>query len=332
MKRRKQRGMPSPSLQSNTGISQAQMHGLPRTPDSSSNPNNHYYATQQMKSSFSNSSPDLHQHSRKPSIDSQMTDYSKPQRILRPKTPPPPPPPMPHQNLNHHQQQQQHQQQIHQQQQQEIYGSVREVVVENAYGQATAAAPAPPLSESSIAAVRTAPPPPPPPPPPPNFLKSSTPLKLESNKSAPKTTSELPNGNGAITAEALTSVRLKPVQSSDSNNNNSNNNNITSKPANPGPKKSLDFDADLRNALAKRRSKVGVEETDHISSKSGGGIGTIVKDTKVTTETTVVGRYGGLSLRESVRENVQVPVIGVTGGKQPPQHSPPNFANKKDSG
>lgn len=39
-------------------------------------------------------------------------------------------------------------------------------------------------------------------------------------------------------------------------------------------------------------------------------------------------RYGGLSLRESVRENVTNPPKGTNKT----QHSPPGFANKKDSG
>ena len=286
MKRRKQRGMPSPSIQ---GTPAAPMLGLPRTQDT-----NHYYSTQ-MKSF--NSSPDLQQngHARKPSIDSQMTDYSKPNRqaLLRPKTPPPPPPPF---------------------QQQQIYASGREAVAESTYGTA-APPPPPPLPETPIIATRVAPPPPPPPPPP-NFLKAG-PVKLETNKPVTPKTPETPSG--AITAEALTSVRLKPVQSSQNDNNN--NTSSACKQQTPGPKKSLDFDADLRNALAKRRSKVCVDETETKAT-------VVIKE---HTESTTI-RYGGLSLRESVRENVQAPVIGGTTGGKMTQHSPPNFANKKDSG
>ncbi|KJH52615.1 hypothetical protein DICVIV_01200 [Dictyocaulus viviparus] len=70
----------------------------------------------------------------------------------------------------------------------------------------------------------------------------------------------------------------------------------------PGPP---DFHADLKNALAKRRTKVTLNEED---------------DDKKDVESL----FGGLSLRESVRENVQT--------KDFKQHSPSGIANKKDSG
>ncbi|CAJ0587098.1 unnamed protein product, partial [Mesorhabditis spiculigera] len=70
-----------------------------------------------------------------------------------------------------------------------------------------------------------------------------------------------------------------------------------------------DFQMDLRNALAKRRSKVQEEdEEDDKRTDSDGS-----------------ARFGGLSLRESVRET-------VTAKKTPQQHSPPGIGHKKDSG
>ncbi|KAE9550115.1 hypothetical protein FO519_006675 [Halicephalobus sp. NKZ332] len=165
--------------------------------------------------------------------------------------------------------------------------------------------------------------PPPPPPPPPDFLKGGI-KKAEKSEASLETKMSLETKKDAdcrgISAEALTAVRLKPVDP------NLNNNNVIkssmAKPNPCGPKKSLDFDADLRNALAKRRSKVCIEEDDHGKSNS---TEKIIKE-----EGTTVGRYGGLSLRESVRENVQ-PAAKVNG--KIIQHSPPGgFANKKDSG
>ena len=67
----------------------------------------------------------------------------------------------------------------------------------------------------------------------------------------------------------------------------------------------VDFQADLRNALAKRRSKVAHDEDEEDRGDMPHA------------------RFNGLSLRETVRENVE--------GKTK-QHSPPGIAHKKDSG
>ena len=67
----------------------------------------------------------------------------------------------------------------------------------------------------------------------------------------------------------------------------------------------VDFQADLRNALAKRRSKVAHDEDEEDRGD------------------TPHARFNGLTLRETVRENVE--------GKTK-QHSPPGIAHKKDSG
>uniref|UniRef100_A0A7E4VB83 ANK_REP_REGION domain-containing protein n=1 Tax=Panagrellus redivivus TaxID=6233 RepID=A0A7E4VB83_PANRE len=293
MKRRKQRsGQPSPSPMmansngslGNGGMSQGPMqhgNGLPRN---SVDSDGGFYGTG-MKSF--NSSPDL-QHARRPSVD----EYARGNRaMLRPKTPPPPPPT--------------------QALQQDIYASAREPPPPPP----PPPAPPAPVQQAVVETPKPAPtsgsaPPPPPPPPPAGFLKSA-PVKIEA---APKAVESKPAPTSGISAEALTSVRLKPVSSTAPADNNN-----TIK----GPPKSLDFDADLRNALAKRRSKVGTDE-DIVTTSP-----TATLTMQKQAETTVVGCYGGLSLRESVRENVQVKVAA----KPTSQHSPPvGFATKKDSG
>jgi hypothetical protein len=104
-------------------------------------------------------------------------------------------------------------------------------------------------------------------------------------------------------------------------------------PAPPPSSDKLDFDSDLRNALARRRSKV--EDRNATGSP----------DIRVTNKNVIfssseapksnASRFDGLSLRESVRENVAKQPKGAGGGK-PQQHSPPpvvaGFGNKKDSG
>uniref|UniRef100_A0A914D2N0 Uncharacterized protein n=1 Tax=Acrobeloides nanus TaxID=290746 RepID=A0A914D2N0_9BILA len=313
MKRRKQRGAPSPML-----------NGLPRM-----NPqemiavgNGGYYQsgvsyqpTSQLKSF--NSSPDLqsrdYDHARKMSTDSTIYasngDYSRPFKpVLRPKTPPPPPPP----------------------------NTLRP---EPIYG-------APPVSKSSenpkqiynsgmASSAVVSPPPPPPPPPPPDFLKSTPSQKLSA---APNPPAESKGDCRGISAEALSNVKLKPIQngasSSSLQSQLSQSGSMSSvKSVTPSMgKKSLDFEADLRNALAKRRSKVCQDEEE--TSEDGSGTATPVAFPQPTSSTengvTTVGRYGGLSLRESVRQNVENPSKNVSKLQQ---HSPSNgFAHKKDSG
>lgn len=264
MKRRKQRGAPSPML-----------NGLPRM-----NPqemiavgNGGYYQsgvsyqpTSQLKSF--NSSPDLqsrdYDHARKMSTDSTIYasngDYSRPFKpVLRPKTPPPPPPP----------------------------NTLRP---EPIYG-------APPVSKSSenpkqiynsgmASSAVVSPPPPPPPPPPPDFLKSTPSQKLSA---APNPPAESKGDCRGISAEALSNVKLKPIQngasSSSLQSQLSQSGSMSSvKSVTPSMgKKSLDFEADLRNALAKRRSKVCQDEEE--TSEDGSGTATPVAFPQPTSST-----------------------------------------------
>lgn len=64
----------------------------------------------------------------------------------------------------------------------------------------------------------------------------------------------------------------------------------------------------MRNALAKRRSKVAQEE-----------------DEEERRDENTARSMGGLSLKDAVREN-------VPRGSELKQHSPPGIAAKKDSG
>ncbi|VDM68688.1 unnamed protein product [Strongylus vulgaris] len=100
--------------------------------------------------------------------------------------------------------------------------------------------PPPIASSASIAA-----PPPPPPPPPPNFLKSS-PASTITPTSVTK---------AGISVEALRSVALKKPEMEE-----------RKIPAGLVPNGSADFHADLRNALAKRRCKVALENDDEDKS------------------------------------------------------------------
>ncbi|VDO49318.1 unnamed protein product [Haemonchus placei] len=130
--------------------------------------------------------------------------------------------------------------------------------------------------------------PPPPPPPPPNLLKIQT--------SSTSSTSSTGVTKAGISVEALRSVSLKKAEPEEKK---------PSIQVGLSTNGSADFQADLRNALAKRRSKVALEQDEEEKSD-------------------VDGRFGGLSLRETVRENVPT--------KDVKQHSPPGIANKKDSG
>ncbi|CAA88324.1 Protein shank [Caenorhabditis elegans] len=238
-------------------------------------------------------SPDLQRDS-----SMQRSEYSRPFRpTSRPKTPPPPPP-MQHQNHQNHQYQQQHPSlprsastpQPIQQQQSSIppppppppppHCEPTMVHVEfTPPSTSSVPPPPPPLPPISSGA------PPPPPPPPPGGLMhvaASAPVLMSNSK--------------GISADALKSVQLKKAEpretsaASVSNNNNNNNNSTT------------DFQMDLKNALAKRRSKVAHDVDEDEERES---------------------RFEGLSLRETVRENVVERGKGIQNI---------GIVNKKDSG
>ncbi|KAK5968954.1 SAM domain-containing protein, partial [Trichostrongylus colubriformis] len=220
-------------------------------------------------------------------------DYSRPFRpSFRPKTPPPPPPPPPQvsipQNLNSQRLPSSSFSSGNHVKQNSSGGlGTMHIVVPSADDSDRTPSPPPlpqssPPSSSSSNIV-----PPPPPPPPPNLLKIP---------SASSTTS-VGVSKAGISVEALRSVSLKKAEPDDRKSQVPVGGMVTSG--------SVDFQADLRNALAKRRSKVALEQEEEDKSE-------------------VNGRFGGLSLRESVRENVQT--------KDVKQHSPPGIANKKDSG
>ncbi|CAD5215421.1 unnamed protein product [Bursaphelenchus xylophilus] len=268
MKRSKQRGLPSPSLN----------NGLPRTNSMTEDDNIHIPSGLK---SF-NSSPDLKKNLYEPQngynlIRNQNTAFSDYQSMngqnlgmLRPKTPPPPPPPI---DLQHQTAQSQSFQNNH-------------------------------IEQSKPSTSAKAAPPPPPPPPPPDFLKTGIPKSSSSVTASPK-----PTGGMAGIVAAMQNVKLKPV----------NNNTIEAHQNEEGDNKAKstsDFQSDLRSALAKRRSKVSdddnFEEHNVKQSNQLGNNGL---------------NYGSLSLRESVRENVQVQSKNLEK-----QHSPPGFVNKKDSG
>ncbi|CAI4232535.1 unnamed protein product [Auanema sp. JU1783] len=125
-------------------------------------------------------------------------------------------------------------------------------------------------------------PPPPPPPPPPDLMKTSS--------SAP-TLPASPMKNILASALQNQATQLRKVTNTD-------------KKRERGGQP--DFQTDLRNALAKRRSKVAHDDDEDDRRDD------------------MNNKFGGLSLRESVRENVQA--------KDVKQHSPPGIAQKKDSG
>ncbi|GMT13608.1 hypothetical protein PFISCL1PPCAC_4905 [Pristionchus fissidentatus] len=130
-------------------------------------------------------------------------------------------------------------------------------------------------SKTSIASTSSSGPPPPPPPPPPVQHEAAAPT--------------------GITAEALMAVKLNKTSSAS----------LPPKPDKPliPPANSQpDFQSDLRNALAKRRSKVAVDDDDDDRTMNG------------STST-----LSALSLRESVRESVKKPIV-----PSKPQHSPPH--------
>jgi hypothetical protein len=134
----------------------------------------------------------------------------------------------------------------------------------------------------------------------------------------------------SISPMALSAVKLKPALRRDE-----------SAPGTmTGGSGAADFDSDLRNALAKRRTKVCSQEStddDHkkVNFSLDGGSGPVSPAAAAAqvngNSAAHQSRFGGLSLKESVRENVPAkPTKGKT------QHSPPpvvnGFGNKKDSG
>ncbi|KAI6188305.1 hypothetical protein M3Y98_00340500 [Aphelenchoides besseyi] len=309
MKRRKQRGgVPSPCLS-----------GLPRSVTNDEVNGQTYENEMQQMKSF-NSSPDL----QSPIYDqtngstfqvngqkslTEFSDYSRPCRespksnpgILRPKTPPPPIP---------------------------MINSDMPVMTKSVQSRSTSSVP----STSSA-------PPPPPPPLPANFLSASAKSTTSNNQnptSQPSTMQQSATNKSdcrGISAEALCSVQLKPV--------NNNTLKTQSKPVVPimpasAPtvppkvplKKSLDFDTDLRSALAKRRSKLVTVDDDSNNGETANSSDDGANQQSNSQNGTTQRPYGGLSLRESIRENVQTSVKMP----QKSQHSPPGFANKKDSG
>lgn len=250
-----------------------------------------------------------------------MGDYSRPFRpTSRPKTPPPPPPPPPPTASNGVSRQQQ--------------------------GQQQRTAPA------------AAPPPPPPPPPPPEALRANGEV---SRAPPPPPMHGLSNGSSGqkgdcrgVTADSLRNVQLKKTQppverglgrvidsQSQSTSQGISPMALSSVKLKPAMKRGesapgavngggpVDFDSDLRNALARRRTKVnGREPTEEEPKKVNFSLdGGASNDNDSAHQS----RFGGLSLKESVRENVPAK---ATKGKT--QHSPPpvvnGFGNKKDSG
>ncbi|KAK6037455.1 hypothetical protein COOONC_25040 [Cooperia oncophora] len=220
----------------------------------------------------------------------QVGEYSRPFRpAFRPKTPPPPPPP-PQSSLP----QTPNSQRLpsspygsnHVKQNSSNGSATTHIVVPTPNDSGDTPSP-PPLPQSSPpSSSKSSIVPPPPPPPPPNLLKLP----------AASSSTSVGSAKAGISVEALRSVALKKAEPEEKK---------TQIPVGMTTSGSADFQADLRNALAKRRSKVAQEQDDEDKSD-------------------VDGRFGGLSLRETVRENVQT--------KDVKQHSPPGIANKKDSG
>lgn len=167
-------------------------------------------------------------------------------------------------------------------------------------------------------------PPPPPPPPPPDFLKAK-----KSQTSLPATNSRSTNSlsthakSRGITSEALQNVTLKSVSQQQQQKEAP-----KTVPESDSKQRAKEhFDSDLRNALAKRRTKVMEEDVKQEK--------TVQPKEKISDKgknPPPLGQYNGLSLRESVRENVYAPT--KTHSIKQPNHSPPGgfFGAKKDSG
>ncbi|KAJ1346493.1 hypothetical protein KIN20_001288 [Parelaphostrongylus tenuis] len=214
------------------------------------------------------------------------SDYSRPIRnVFRPKTPPPPPPALSPPSLASQPTT------THSSRSTSSYEISQKLAGEEKSSHVAVTAPIKspscpaPLPQSSLSGAGPNSGPPPPPPPPPNLLNVSS----TSNTSVGITKT-------GISVEAIRSVALKKREVDDRKPK------TAAVPIVCGPP---DFHADLKNALAKRRSKVALDQDDDEKSD-------------------VDNHFGSLSLRESVRENVQP--------KDVKQHSPPGIVNKKDSG
>lgn len=117
--------------------------------------------------------------------------------------------------------------------------------------------------------------PPPPPPLPPNLLSLKTSLiAIKPNLAVENATIEKNPQNSklqdcrGISAEALLSVKLKPVSSTNITKNFKLNSNVTQKDlqlTTNSIKSPANFDLDLKSALAKRRSKVCIKDDDTVS-------------------------------------------------------------------
>ncbi|CAK5084462.1 unnamed protein product [Meloidogyne enterolobii] len=297
--------------------------------------------------------------------------------ILRPKTPPPPPPQSLWKNSINLRG-------TEEQEQQQLPPPPSQLPSQNSNNNNTSA----PIYASTVVVVPSLPqqnnksgggPPAPPPPPPINLLQkhsqpstsSIAPTKPLQPKKQPETTNPAPASG--ISAETLRSVRLRPVkQTSPTKNENKNiqqNLKTSLNEGNEGGKIAppIDFNSDLRSALARRRSKVRIVEETSESGGSGNEDNNL-KNNKIVVNNIennngkgqqqqnvgngginnnggggggiLTGRYnGGLSLRESVLENVSgaAAKCGHVGGKMTSNtssHSPPGgfIGTKKDSG
>lgn len=206
-----------------------------------------------------NSSPDLQQ------IKNQSEDdYSKPfKMVLRPKTPPPPPPPLEKTLIT------------------SKPISEFKVISYETTASTSCANVNSTLQLKSLSSDAKIPPPAPPPPPPANFL---TKIKLkpdtlassklqtpESSKSATELQKCIKSSDcRGISAEALLNIKLKPVQKTVQKNDTSKSelNNVKASFLETTKKLNVDFDADLKNALARRRSKTNLEEDINTAFKS----------------------------------------------------------------
>ncbi|VBB26186.1 unnamed protein product [Acanthocheilonema viteae] len=253
-----------------------------------------------------NSSPDLprsvdDEPSSLTSFNRQVTsDYSRPFKpIDRPKTPPPPPPPPLFDNFTTSSSSGSN----------TLMNSIPPTVTPSNVSASRAEALAASLGIETVPSPSPPPPPPPPPPPLPPPLPPSMPLSAgtatvksvsfkndaKHGDSESKETGTPAISSPTISNEVLSTVKLKPT--------------IRREPANYCATIPRGFDSDLRNALAKRRGKAGFYAINH--------------------ENTSIFSYGGLSLSESVRQNVPSSTKWKVGKSE---HSPTSIASKKDSG
>ncbi|CEF71133.1 PDZ domain and Sterile alpha motif domain and Ankyrin repeat and Sterile alpha motif/pointed domain and Ankyrin repeat-containing domain and Sterile alpha motif, type 1 domain-containing protein [Strongyloides ratti] len=153
---------------------------------------------------------------------------------------------------------------------------------------------------------------PPPPPPPPPLINLSKNTSYKKNDKECTNSSQLPSTKSiGITSTLLSNVKLNSTSST--------NNNEDSKVSQIKKNgKNLDFDSDLRNALARRRQKVCVEDDEY-------------DDNGKSCES--LNNIGSLSLKESIRENVEKQQnklsVNVMGKNNNNNNS---LTQKKDSG